>query len=83
MDEVTGVQLCSIAESEHWEVQLRFASGRVSVVRFSSLAGAVASAALFRRPPTLVVIDGGRTVPLQASQPGGSKLSVIVGSKAG
>lgn len=82
MDEVTGVQLCAIADSEHWEVRLRFTSGRVSIVRVSSLASAVASAALFRRPPTLTVIDGGRTVPLQPAQSCGSNLSVIVGSKA-
>jgi hypothetical protein len=83
MDQITGVRICPIADSEHWEVQLRFASGRVSLVRVGSLAGAIASASLLRRPPTLTVVEGGRTIPLQASQPSERKLSVIVGSKAG
>ena len=83
MDQIAGVRICPIANSEHWEVQLHFASGRVSLVRVGSLAGAIASASLLRRPPTLTVIEGGRTIPLQVSQPSERKLSVIVGSKAG
>jgi hypothetical protein len=82
MDEVTGVRLCPVADSGHWEVHLRFASGRISVVRFSSLGGAVASAALFRRRPTLTVIDGGRTDAAQVAQSCGGRLTVITGSQA-
>ena len=83
MDRITGVRICPIADSEHWEVHVRFASGRVSLVRVGSLAGAISSASLLRRPPTLTVVEGGRTIPLPASQPSERKLSVIVGSKAG
>jgi hypothetical protein len=83
MDQIAGVRICPIADSEHWEVQVRFASGRVSLVRVGSLAGAISSASLLRRPPTLTVVEGGRTVPVEASEPSERKLSVIVGSKAG
>jgi hypothetical protein len=83
MDQITGVRICPIADSEHWEVQLRFASGRVSLVQVGSLAGAISSASLLRRPPTLTVVEGGRKVAWQDSQSGKRKLSVIVGSKAG
>jgi len=59
MDEINDLRTPALESSDRWGVRYRFEGGQVHVDRIDSVAGAMASVAPLRRPPTLKVIQGG------------------------
>jgi len=78
-DEIVDTRIWPLEASDRWGVRYQFKSGYVFVAPAGSLSNAIAMAARLRRPPTLRVIEGGRTAPTTSARRPELKLTLIAG----
>jgi hypothetical protein len=67
-DEIVDLRIWPLEAADSWGVRYQFKSGYVHVAPAGSLPNAIAMAARLRRPPTLRVIEGGRTAPTSSAK---------------
>jgi hypothetical protein len=78
-DEIVDLRIWPLEGSDSWGVRYQFKSGYVHVAPAGSLSNAIAMAARLRRPPTLRVIEGGRTAPTSSARRPELRLTLIAG----
>ncbi len=78
-DEIVDTRICPLEASDRWGVRYQFKSGYVHVAPAGALSNAIAMAARLRRPPTLRVIEGGRTAPATSAKRPELRLTLIAG----
>jgi hypothetical protein len=78
-DEIVDIRIWPLEASDRWGVRYQFQSGYVHVAPAGSLSNAIAMAARLRRPPTLLVIEGGRTASTTSAKRPELRLALTAG----
>jgi hypothetical protein len=78
-DEIVDIRIWPLEASDRWGVRYEFKSGYVRVAPAGSLSNAIAMASRLRRPPTLRVIEGGRTALTTSVKRAELRLASIAG----
>ena len=78
-DEIVDLRIWPLEASDRWGVRYHFKNGYVHVAPAGSLPNAIAMAARLRRPPTLLVIEGGRTASATPAKRPELRLASIAG----
>jgi hypothetical protein len=78
-DEIVDLRIWPLEASDRWGVRYHFKNGYVHIAPAGSLSNAIAMAARLRRPPTLLVIEGGRTAPSASAKRPELRLASVAG----